>query len=37
VSEIRGFVAAGFDVVAEEFRRNFAERDEVGAAFLVRE
>jgi CubicO group peptidase (beta-lactamase class C family) len=29
------FVAAGFEAVAEEFGRNFAERGELGAAFAV--
>ncbi|HET7119899.1 MAG TPA: serine hydrolase domain-containing protein [Solirubrobacterales bacterium] len=28
-------IAPGFEPVAEEFRRNFAERDELGAAFAV--
>jgi CubicO group peptidase (beta-lactamase class C family) len=32
---IHGFVAAGFEPVAREFTRNFAERGEVGAAFSV--
>jgi CubicO group peptidase (beta-lactamase class C family) len=31
----RGFVAPGFEGVAEEFERNFAERDELGAAFAA--
>jgi CubicO group peptidase (beta-lactamase class C family) len=30
-----GWVAAGFEPVADEFERNFAERGEVGAAFAV--
>ena len=33
--DVHGFVAAGFDVVAEEFERNFAERGELGAAFAA--
>jgi CubicO group peptidase (beta-lactamase class C family) len=32
---IGGFVAAGFEAVAEEFERNFTHRDELGAAFAV--
>jgi CubicO group peptidase (beta-lactamase class C family) len=32
---IGGFVAPGFGPVADEFRRNFAERGELGAAFAV--
>jgi CubicO group peptidase (beta-lactamase class C family) len=32
---IDGFVAPGFDAVVAEFRRNFDERGEVGAAFAV--
>lgn len=31
--EIGGFVAPGFERVADVFERNFAERDELGAAF----
>jgi CubicO group peptidase (beta-lactamase class C family) len=31
----RGFVAPGFEEVAEAFERNFAERDELGAAFAA--
>jgi CubicO group peptidase (beta-lactamase class C family) len=30
-----GFVADGFDAVAEEFARNFSDRGELGAAFAV--
>ncbi len=33
--QIGGVVAPGFGPVAEEFRRNFAERGELGAAFAV--
>jgi CubicO group peptidase (beta-lactamase class C family) len=33
--EIAGGVAPGFEPVAEEFERNFAERGELGAAFTV--
>src|SRR5262245_24449347 len=32
---IRGTVAKGFEPVAEEFERNFAERRDVGAAFAA--
>ncbi|WP_433182354.1 serine hydrolase domain-containing protein [Actinoallomurus sp. CA-150999] len=32
---IEGFVAPGFERVAEEFERNFADRGEVGAAFAA--
>jgi CubicO group peptidase (beta-lactamase class C family) len=32
---VRGFVADGFEPVAEEFSRNFTERSDVGAAFAV--
>ena len=32
---IGGFIAEGFQAVAEEFERNFTERDELGAAFAV--
>jgi CubicO group peptidase (beta-lactamase class C family) len=32
---IGGFVAKGFEAVAEEFERNFTQRDELGAAFAV--
>jgi CubicO group peptidase (beta-lactamase class C family) len=32
---VDGFVAPGFERVLEEFRRNFAERGEVGAAFAA--
>jgi CubicO group peptidase (beta-lactamase class C family) len=32
---IDGYVAPGYEEVAEEFRRNFAVRDEVGAAFAA--
>jgi CubicO group peptidase (beta-lactamase class C family) len=32
---VRGFVADGFEPVAEEFARNFSERGEVGAALAV--
>jgi CubicO group peptidase (beta-lactamase class C family) len=32
---VGGFVAAGFEGVAEEFERNFTHRDELGAAFAV--
>jgi CubicO group peptidase (beta-lactamase class C family) len=32
---VGGFAAAGFEAVAEEFERNFAERDELGAAFAA--
>ena len=35
VPETHGFVAAGFDEVAEEFSRNFTERGELGAAFAA--
>ena len=31
----RGFVAPGFEPVAEEFERNFTERSDVGAAFAA--
>jgi CubicO group peptidase (beta-lactamase class C family) len=34
-SEIHGRAAPGFEEVADEFARNFAERDEVGAAFAA--
>ena len=34
-TEVQGFVAAGFEPVRDEFARNFAERDEVGAACAV--
>lgn len=33
--EIHGHAAPGFEPVAEEFQRNFAERGELGAAFAV--
>ncbi len=33
--EIHGFVAPGFAAVADEFERNFTERNELGAAFAV--
>ena len=32
LSQIHGYVAPGFELVREEFERNFAERKEVGAA-----
>jgi CubicO group peptidase (beta-lactamase class C family) len=32
---VRGFVAPGYEGVAAAFERNFAERDELGAAFAV--
>jgi len=32
---VDGWVERGFEFVAEEFRRNFDERDEMGAAFAV--
>jgi CubicO group peptidase (beta-lactamase class C family) len=32
---VAGFAAAGFEAVAEEFERNFTQRDELGAAFAV--
>ncbi len=32
---VHGFVAAGFDLVAAEFERNFVERGELGAAFAA--
>jgi CubicO group peptidase (beta-lactamase class C family) len=32
---VRGFVADGFEPIAEEFSRNFTERSDVGAAFAV--
>jgi hypothetical protein len=32
---IGGFVAPGFEGVAEAFERNFAERDELGAALYA--
>jgi CubicO group peptidase (beta-lactamase class C family) len=35
LSPIGGFVAEGFEAVAEEFERNFTQRDELGAAFAV--
>ena len=34
-SPVRGEVAPGFEGVREEFERNFAERDELGAACAV--
>ena len=33
--EVNGYSAPGFELVAEEFRRNFAERGDLGAAFAV--
>jgi CubicO group peptidase (beta-lactamase class C family) len=33
--DVDGFVAPGFQLVREEFERNFAERGELGAAFAV--
>ena len=35
MAEMHGYAASGFELVAEEFRRNFAERGELGAAFAV--
>jgi CubicO group peptidase (beta-lactamase class C family) len=35
LTPIGGFVAEGFEAVAEEFERNFTRRDELGAAFAV--
>src|ERR1019366_10819000 len=35
VAEIGGFVAGGYEPVAREFARNFAERGELGAAFAA--
>jgi CubicO group peptidase (beta-lactamase class C family) len=35
VTDVHGFVAAGFEPVHDEFTRNFAERGEVGAACAV--
>jgi CubicO group peptidase (beta-lactamase class C family) len=32
---VRGFVAPGFEAVAEEFERNLTDRDELGAAFAA--
>jgi CubicO group peptidase (beta-lactamase class C family) len=34
-AEVGGFVEPGLEAVAEEFERNFAARDELGAAFAV--
>jgi CubicO group peptidase (beta-lactamase class C family) len=34
-AKVSGYVAPGFELVAEEFRRNFAERGDLGAAFAV--
>ena len=31
----QGYVAPGFEPVAEEFARNFSERKDVGAAFAA--
>jgi len=35
VVDVDGFVAVGFEPVADEFARNFAERGELGAAFAA--
>lgn len=35
MAEMHGYAASGYELVAEEFRRNFAERGELGAAFAV--
>lgn len=35
ISRMDGYTAAGFEDVAEAFARNFAERDELGAAFAA--
>ena len=35
MTKIEGFVAPGFDAVADEFQRNFDERGELGAAFAA--
>ena len=35
LTPIGGFVSEGFEAVAEEFERNFTQRDELGAAFAV--
>jgi CubicO group peptidase (beta-lactamase class C family) len=35
VETTHGYVAPGFEPVRDEFRRNFAEREELGAAFAV--
>jgi CubicO group peptidase (beta-lactamase class C family) len=34
-TRVEGFVASGFEAVAEEFRRNFDERGDLGAAFAA--
>lgn len=35
MAEMHGYAASGYELVAEEFRRNFAERGELGAAFAA--